>query len=67
VLAVANKAVDEGYNVFFSTMDVFMHILKTQEISVKTHFLFSQMPLTHRAQGLEVFLDFKCSQTIDCL
>jgi len=35
-LAVANKAVDEGYKVFFSTMDSLMHILKTQEISIKS-------------------------------
>jgi DNA replication protein DnaC len=35
-LAVANKAVDEGYRVFFATMDSLMHILKTQEISVKS-------------------------------
>jgi len=35
-LAVANKAVDEGYKVFFATMDSLMHILKTQEISPKS-------------------------------
>jgi DNA replication protein DnaC len=32
-LAVANKAVDEGYKVFFSGTD---SLLKTQEISVKS-------------------------------
>lgn len=35
-LAVGNKAVDRGYKVFFSKMDSLMHILKTQEISVKS-------------------------------
>ena len=35
-LAIANKAVDEGYKVFFATMDSLMHILKTQEISLKS-------------------------------
>jgi DNA replication protein DnaC len=35
-LAIANKAVDEGYKVFFATMDSLMHILKTQEISAKS-------------------------------
>jgi DNA replication protein DnaC len=35
-LATANKAVREGYKVFFATMDGLMHILKTQEISVKS-------------------------------
>jgi DNA replication protein DnaC len=35
-LAVGNKAVREGYKVFFATMDGLMHILKTQEISVKS-------------------------------
>jgi DNA replication protein DnaC len=35
-LAVANKAVREGYKVFFSDMDNLMHILKTQEISLKS-------------------------------
>ena len=35
-LAVANKAVDEGYNVFFATMESLMHILKTHEISPKS-------------------------------
>ena len=35
-LAVANKAVDDGYKVFFATMDSLMHILKTQEISTKS-------------------------------
>jgi DNA replication protein DnaC len=35
-LAVANKAVREGYKVFFATMDTLTHILKTQEISTKS-------------------------------
>ena len=35
-LAIANKAVREGYKVFFATMDTLMHILKTQEISTKS-------------------------------
>jgi DNA replication protein DnaC len=35
-LAVGNKAVEAGYKVFFATMDSLMHILKTQEISVKS-------------------------------
>jgi len=35
-LAIGNKAVREGYKVFFASMDVLMHILKTQEISVKS-------------------------------
>jgi len=35
-LAVGNKAVEVGYKVFFSAMDTHMHILKTQEISVKS-------------------------------
>jgi DNA replication protein DnaC len=35
-LAVGNKAVKQGYKVFFSTMDTLMHILKTREISVKS-------------------------------
>jgi DNA replication protein DnaC len=35
-LAVGNKAVERGYKVSFSTMDTLMHILKTQEISVKS-------------------------------
>jgi len=35
-LAVGNKAVEVGYKVFFATMDNLMHILKTQEISVKS-------------------------------
>lgn len=35
-LAVANKAVREGHKVFFAEMDVLMHILKTQEISIKS-------------------------------
>jgi DNA replication protein DnaC len=34
-LAVGNKAVREGYKVFFASMDSLTHILKTQEISVK--------------------------------
>jgi DNA replication protein DnaC len=35
-LAIGNKAVREGYKVFFATMDTLTHILKTQEISVKS-------------------------------
>ena len=35
-LAVGNKAVREGYNVFFASMDNLMHILKTAEISIKS-------------------------------
>ena len=35
-LAIGNKAVLEGYKAFFATMDGLMHILKTQEISVKS-------------------------------
>jgi len=35
-LAVGNKAARNGYNVFFSTMDNLVHILKTQEISQKS-------------------------------
>ncbi|MDD4518883.1 MAG: ATP-binding protein, partial [Limnochordia bacterium] len=35
-LAIGNKAVHEGYKVFFATMDTMMHILKTQEISLKS-------------------------------
>jgi DNA replication protein DnaC len=35
-LAIGNKAVREGYKVFFATMDSLMHILKTQEISTKS-------------------------------
>ena len=35
-LAIGNKAVKEGYKVFFSTMDSLNHILKTQEISIKS-------------------------------
>ena len=35
-LAVGNKAVERGYKVFFAQMDTLMHILKTQEISVKS-------------------------------
>jgi len=35
-LAVGNKAVREGYNVFFASMDNLMHILKTAEISTKS-------------------------------
>ena len=35
-LAIANKAVTDGYKVFFATMDSMMHILKTQEISTKS-------------------------------
>lgn len=32
-LAVANKALESGYKVFFASMDTLVHILKTQEIS----------------------------------
>lgn len=32
-LAVANKALENGYKVFFASMDILVHILKTQEIS----------------------------------
>jgi len=35
-LAIGNKAVKEGYKVFFATMDSLMHILKTREISTKS-------------------------------
>jgi len=35
-LAIGNKAVREGYKVFFATMDTLMHILKTREISAKS-------------------------------
>ncbi len=35
-LAIGNKAARFGYNVFFSTMDNLVHILKTQEISQKS-------------------------------
>ena len=35
-LAIGNKAVHEGYKVFFATMDTMMPILKTQEISLKS-------------------------------
>jgi DNA replication protein DnaC len=35
-LAIGNKAVREGYKVFFATMDSLTHILKTQEISAKS-------------------------------
>jgi len=35
-LAVGNKAVENGYKVSFSSMDTLMHILKTQEISLKS-------------------------------
>jgi DNA replication protein DnaC len=35
-LAAGNKAVREGYNVFFSSMDSLVHILKTAEISTKS-------------------------------
>lgn len=35
-LAIGNKAVLEGYKVFFSSMDSLTHILKTQEISAKS-------------------------------
>lgn len=32
-LAVGNKALENGYKVFFASMDTLVHILKTQEIS----------------------------------
>jgi len=32
-LAIANKALESGYKVFFASMDNLVHILKTQEIS----------------------------------
>ena len=35
-LAIGNKAVERGYKVFFAQMDSIMHILKTQEISLKS-------------------------------
>jgi DNA replication protein DnaC len=35
-LAIGNKAVREGYKVFFASMDTLTHILKTQEISAKS-------------------------------
>jgi DNA replication protein DnaC len=35
-LAIGNKAVRDGYKVFFSTMDNLVHILKTVEISQKS-------------------------------
>jgi len=35
-LAIGNKAVREGYKVFFATLDSLMHILKTQEISARS-------------------------------
>jgi len=35
-LAIANKAVETGYKVFFSSMDNLIHILKTQEISQRS-------------------------------
>lgn len=35
-LAIGNKAVREGYKVFFASMDSLMHLLKTQEISQKS-------------------------------
>jgi DNA replication protein DnaC len=35
-LAIGNKAVREGYKVFFASMDTLMHILKTREISSKS-------------------------------
>lgn len=35
-LAVGNKAVQDGYNVAFHTMDTLVHILKTREISQKS-------------------------------
>jgi DNA replication protein DnaC len=35
-LAVGNKAVENGYKVFFANMDTLMHIIKTKEISVKS-------------------------------
>jgi DNA replication protein DnaC len=35
-LAIGNKAVRDGYNVAFHTMDGLAHILKTREISIKS-------------------------------
>jgi len=35
-LSIGNKAVNNGYKVFFATMDNLIHILKTQEISRKS-------------------------------
>jgi DNA replication protein DnaC len=35
-LAIGNKAVRDGYNVAFHTMDGLVHILKTREISIKS-------------------------------
>lgn len=35
-LAIGNKAVREGYKVFFANMDSLSHILKTQEISARS-------------------------------
>jgi len=35
-LAIGNKAVREGYKVFFASMDTLTHMLKTQEISAKS-------------------------------
>lgn len=35
-LAIGNKAVRDGYNVAFHTMDSLVHILKTREISIKS-------------------------------
>ena len=35
-LAIGNKAVETGYKVFFSSMDNLIHILKTQEISMRS-------------------------------
>jgi len=35
-LSIGNKAVNNGYKVFFATMDKLIHILKTQEISRKS-------------------------------
>ena len=35
-LAIGNKAVREGYNVFFCMMDALVHILKTKDISQKS-------------------------------
>jgi DNA replication protein DnaC len=35
-LSIGNKAARSGYNVFFTMMDNLIHILKTQEISVKS-------------------------------
>lgn len=35
-LAIGNKAVHDGYNVAFHTMDGLVHILKTREISLKS-------------------------------